>query len=320
MKKMNKIMITALGAVLGMSVGTASAADISGSIYGGLQQVSPSEGDATMKTYGIGKANITGELAEKDGWSAKGTIKLEMTANTSASGNVKTDEAFLTLSGPVDIIAGITNIGGANQGGSYTSDQGSSNGNQLGYNFFADYALIGVGTNFGLTVAYGSTGETTNKTDSKSGSTMELLYKLSGVENLSLGFSYESKSDSTKTSAGTTTKTESGFALGVAYKVGNIEPFLNYASKTTDSGVKGSDALTATATNIGLDLHELGPLGLTVGVEVYDSGVDGADAVNYMYLATQVPLGPGTFTFHYHNDGTKDAEESKINLEFGISI
>jgi hypothetical protein len=314
-KTIKKMLIAGFAAVTGLSMmgtGVAEAACMNdkafcydATIYGGLTQTTPDGGDSQLQTFGRSDVKIKAKVAETDGWNASGTIKLELNTSKGSSLN-KADEVYLTIEGEsLSIIAGLTDIGGVDKGNAYTPEAGLSAWNgATGYGDEAgDAESLAISFPFGLTAGIIAD---YNETTMKQSQVIDVVYELTAVENLSLGIEVESGSSSTN---GTSGKATTATGLGFSYNTGMVAPFLNYGSYNDGSN-------TATDINIGVDLHDIAGLGITIGTESTNTGVTGAEAVSYNYVDVNVPIGPGAFNLGLFS--TKAGTQVSFQFSLGI--
>ncbi|MGK5091205.1 porin [Deltaproteobacteria bacterium TL4] len=309
-------------------------------IYAGIYMNTPENADtgySTTNTYGRSDVKIQGKLAEKDGWKAEGTLKLEL--NTKGDGQLnKADEVFMTLSsGSFGVIAGLVDLSGGGYNGSdlgktYATEQG--NASEGTYGDEADDAptlavflapseglkltlgLISGQNKHSYTTAAGTPGSVTLQ------SQVFDVIATYAVGGLSAAFELENASESDNdiaTAAGVSAgDATSAMGLGVQYTAGMFAPFAAYGTKND-----GTD--TAVDTLLGIDLHNVaGLLGITIAIESRDDGTGGGKAgVNTWSnttLAVELPLGPGNVTFGLWSTDQLGGDATQFITEFAISI
>ena len=303
---------------------------IEGFIAGGLQIAASDDGKtatSSMSTlYNTEIAtNIT--LAEKNGWTTAFSLNLE-------AGLDDFDTAELSVTnGTLTVIAGHTGIGGIDQGNAYTTELGSSNTGTYGDGTVLGANLIAIGYSAGADIKFGiasspyeavpsveeemdDTGAVvTEASDAQDADMLSYALVISGAASgLGYGFEYEGSSygePADAPSGFTAPDSQSTITLGLQYDISGIVPFLNYGAFTQNADV------TESAVNIGVDLKLGEALGITVGIESIDSGIDGDDAESHVYTGVSYALmGDTSLGFGYWSASKGDTSMSDITVEF----
>ncbi|MGK5091785.1 porin [Deltaproteobacteria bacterium TL4] len=311
-------------------------------IYAGLYMNTPENTDhgyATTNTYGRSDVKVVSNVAEKDGWKATGTLKLELNTKGDGATN-KADEVYLDLSsGGLSIIAGWFNLkgdgyNGSDLGGAYLTEESGSS--WLGvYGDKADDAptlAVTYKVLEALTLKLGLIEkQNEHTTTDASGTTTSAnlqsqivdfiaVYSASG---LAVSFEIENASETDNDVADakgiTAGDSTSEMGLGLQYTAGMFAPFAAYG--TSNDGTN-----TATNTLVGIDLHDVAGMGITVGTELGDDGTGNGEAgVNTWtntFFALKIPMGPGSFTAGYaatDRVGSK-VVASQVVFEFAVHL
>ncbi|MBF0238816.1 MAG: hypothetical protein HQM12_14020 [SAR324 cluster bacterium] len=335
-----KIAITSMAAFLSLSVANAKCLDqqetklcLGGEVAGALQ-ISSSDNGTTSSSHIAtpGRAELTANivLPENNGWQTEAYYTI------SSDSNEKLDDYRIKVSsGNVSILAGRDGIGDITQGQNYVTEMGSTtvgtygdgtllNDNNLALEYRVNENLaIRGGLSYEAYEAVAAQAEVLDSTgavvtpaqDAINADAMALALVADGnVAGLGFGFEFETKSYGEPADAPTGFTAPDGqttLTVGLQYTIADkYTPYFNYGSFTQNADV------TETGIDFGVDAN-LDVVGLTVGMENYDSGIDGADTTSSIYLGVIAGVfGDTQVGFQYQTSTTGDISSSETMVEF----